>query len=97
MGAEPLRVTIAVAQVLRVLITDADKPFYGYALMTTTGFSSGKLYPILKRLFDAGWIEAVQNADGNRPGSPPRRSFALTPSGAVAARQALADIHQTLT
>ena len=45
-----VRVTVAVARVLREFVADASEPRYGYELMQLTGFPSGKLYPILARL-----------------------------------------------
>src|SRR5262249_52308029 len=53
-----VRVTVAVACVLRVFLDDVGAPRYGYELMRLTGYPSGKLYPILARLEAAGWLDA---------------------------------------
>ena len=73
--AEDFRITVAVARVLREFLVDVAKPRYGYDLMQSTGFPSGKLYPILARLQHAGgWSEA------------PRRSTHLRKDGRRARR-----------
>ncbi|TQS44321.1 PadR family transcriptional regulator [Cryptosporangium phraense] len=99
--AEPvvgeLRVTVAVATVLRVFTDDIAEPRYGYELMGLTSFASGKLYPILARLEAAGWIEgSFEDIDKAAEGRPPRKQYTLTPGGVRAARQALAELHQQL-
>ena len=53
---DDFRITVAVARVLREFLVDAARPRYGYDLMRSTGFPSGKLYPILARLQHAGWL-----------------------------------------
>jgi DNA-binding PadR family transcriptional regulator len=86
-----VRVTIAVARVLRAFLDDAAKPRYGYDLMRETGFPSGKLYPILARLQKAGWLdrerEVIDPAVERRPA---RTLYRLSSAGATAARQELA-------
>ena len=81
-----VRVTVAVARVLREFVADASEPRYGYELMQLTGFPSGKLYPILARLQQAGWVsrerEDIDPADMRRPA---RYLYRLTPGGAEAA------------
>jgi len=64
-----LRITIAVAVLLRIFLDDAAKPWYGYELMRRTGFASGKLYPIRARLEAHGWLDA-QFEDGDPVGRP---------------------------
>jgi PadR family transcriptional regulator, regulatory protein PadR len=67
-----VRMTIAVATVLRIFLNDVSEPRYGYELMRLTGFPSGKLYPILARLQRAGWlIREQEQIDPGAPGRPP--------------------------
>jgi PadR family transcriptional regulator PadR len=81
-----VRVTVAVARVLREFVTDASEPRYGYELMQLTGFPSGKLYPILARLQQAGWVSRErEHIDTARVGRPARYLYRLTPRGAEAA------------
>jgi len=92
MGAE-VRVTTNVGKVLRALLAKVDGDHYGYALMRATGLPSGNLYPILARLEKAGWIVGHQeDIDPEAAGRRPRRYYRLTPDGAVAARNALAQL-----
>ena len=81
-----VQVTVAVARVLREFIADASTPRYGYELMGSTGFPSGKLYPILMRLQRAGWIgREREDVDPAKAGRPARYLYRLTPRGAEAA------------
>jgi PadR family transcriptional regulator PadR len=73
-----VRMTLAVATVLRVFIDDVATPRYGYELMRLTGFPSGKLYPILARLEAAGWlVKETEEIDPAEAGRPARRLYRL--------------------
>jgi PadR family transcriptional regulator, regulatory protein PadR len=67
--------------VLRVL---ADGPTYGYAIASALAHSGlgplkgGTLYPLLKRLEDAGWVVTEWRAGEGGPG---RKYYALTDAG----------------
>jgi PadR family transcriptional regulator PadR len=94
---EEVRVTIAVAKVLRTSLDDIARPRYGYELMRLTGFPSGKLYPILARLQRAGWLVREQEEiDPAAAGRPARRLYRLSPDGVQAARRELAALAQQL-
>src|SRR5690348_16117310 len=81
-----VRITVAVARVLREFVADASEPRYGYELMQLTGFPSGKLYPILTRLQQAGWVNREREPiDTAKAGRPARYLYRLTPRGAEAA------------
>jgi PadR family transcriptional regulator PadR len=98
MGAEKVRVTVAVATVLRVFLDGVHQPRYGYELMRLTGFPSGKLYPILARLEAAGWlVKQRENVDPAVAGRPVRWWYRLSEKGMAAARQELALLHQQLS
>jgi DNA-binding PadR family transcriptional regulator len=65
---------------------------HGFDILDATGLESGTVYPILRRLEDAGclrsrWEDAERAHDEGRP---PRRYYELTGSGADALRDALA-------
>jgi DNA-binding PadR family transcriptional regulator len=93
----PVRLTVAVATVLRVFLEDTSQPRYGYELMQITGFPSGKLYPILARLQAAGWlIKEKEDIDPSTAGRPPRRMYRLSPDGIQAARLELAILSEQL-
>lgn len=92
-----LRVTLAVATLLRVFLEDPGEPRYGYDLMRQTGFPSGKLYPILARLEAAGWlIKELEQVSPAAVGRPARRNYRLSGEGAAAARRELAVVNAQL-
>jgi PadR family transcriptional regulator PadR len=92
-----VRMTIAVATVLRIFLNDVSEPRYGYELMRLTGFPSGKLYPILARLQRAGWlIREQEQIDPGAAGRPARRLYRLSSAGIQAARQELAALNEKL-
>jgi PadR family transcriptional regulator PadR len=94
---DEVRITIAVATVLRTFLDDTTRPRYGYELMRLTGYPSGKLYPILARLQRAGWLSRDQEPiDPAVAGRPARRWYRLTPQGVHAARHELAALSQQL-
>jgi PadR family transcriptional regulator, regulatory protein PadR len=94
---DDLRMTVAVATVLRIFLDEVSQPRYGYELMRLTGFASGKLYPLLARLQAAGWVvKEREEIDPAEAGRPVRRLYRLTPDGARAARIELAALNEQL-
>ncbi len=71
--------------VLLILLSLADQPRHGYAILKDVEemsggrvlLSTGTLYGALHRLLDEGWIEVVEQDDAPRG----RRAYRLTPSG----------------
>jgi PadR family transcriptional regulator PadR len=93
----PVRVTMAVSKVLAAFLEDPAADRYGLDLMRASGHPSGTLYPILLRLQQAGWVEAVwEEVDPATAGRPARRYYRLTPDGLVAARTEIAALRQQL-
>jgi DNA-binding PadR family transcriptional regulator len=91
-------VTIAVAKVLSALMDDPDELRYGLDLMTATGLPSGTLYPLLRRLQDAGWVVAKwEQVDPVAVGRPARRYYHLTAEGIERAETALAELRRATT
>jgi PadR family transcriptional regulator len=92
-----VRLTLAVAQLLKVFLEDVAAPRYGYELMRLTGFASGKLYPILARMTRAGWLtrerEDVVPAEEGRPA---RYIYRLTDRGTRAGRHELAALNEKI-
>lgn len=92
-----VRVTVAVATVLRVFLEDPGRPRYGYELMQVTGFPSGKLYPVLARLERAGWlIREREQVDPVMVGRPARQMYRVSKEGVRAARRELALLSEQL-
>jgi len=90
--------TVATARLLRAFLADVSLPRYGYDLMQETGFASGKLYPILARLRNAGWLEReLEDIDPAVAGRPARWMYHLTARGAEEGRYELAVLSEQLS
>jgi DNA-binding PadR family transcriptional regulator len=65
---------------------------YGFDIMDASGLPSGTVYPILRRLEDAGLLrsrwERVETARDEQ--RPPRRYYQISGAGAKAEREAVA-------
>jgi PadR family transcriptional regulator PadR len=93
-----VRITVAVARVLREFLADPSLPRHGYDLMQATGYPSGKLYPILARLQHAGMLTRTpEEIDPSEAGRPARYLYRLSDEGAVLARQELAAVSAQLS
>jgi PadR family transcriptional regulator PadR len=83
----PVRITRPTALVLLALARGFR---HGFDVLDATGLESGTVYPILRRLEDAGCVrsywEPVQRARDE--GRPPRRYYELTGAGAEAVNEA---------
>jgi PadR family transcriptional regulator len=91
-----VRLTIPVAKVLAVFLSDVDTARYGVDLMEQSGLGSGTVYPILQKLQATGWVSSEwEQEDPTELGRPVRRYYLLTPNGAEQARQRLAELHQS--
>lgn len=89
-----VRITLAVAVVLRVFSDAPTEAQYGYDLMRRMGFPSGKLYPILARLESAGWLtKERESIDPAEAGRPARSMYRITGVGLRQARLELAALH----
>jgi DNA-binding PadR family transcriptional regulator len=74
-------------RVLNALARDPESWQHGYDLLRLTGLKSGSLYPILMRLTERGWLEAIWEPDPPF-GRPRRHLYRLTAEGVRAARDA---------
>jgi PadR family transcriptional regulator len=92
-----VRITIAVARVLREFLSEPSADRYGYDLMRATSFPSGKLYPILAKLVRIGWlIREREETDPGDAGRPSRFYYRLSADGVEAARYELALLSEQL-
>lgn len=100
-NVQRIRITAPVIVLLRDLI-DHDQPqTYGLEIHTRTGIDPGTLYPLLKRMAQAGWLTSWPEDEqawlaGAPPGRGPGRRrtyYALTTHGRRAALHELA--HRT--
>lgn len=93
--ANEVRVTVPTARVLRALLDDPSEAHYGLDVMHRAGLASGSLYPILRRLEAAGWLESSwEQVDAAEAGRPRRRYYRLTGTGVERSRYALAELSQ---
>ena len=82
------RLTLSTAVVLHAVSHGLR---HGFDIIDATGYPSGTVYPILRRLEDAGMLrsswEPVSEARAEQ--RPPRRYYQVTAAGAVVLREAL--------
>lgn len=82
------RLTLPTAMVLMAV---SRQYRYGFDISDATGLPSGTVYPVLRRLEEAGLLrsrwEAEQHARAEQ--RPPRRYYAITGAGAAVVREAL--------
>jgi DNA-binding PadR family transcriptional regulator len=91
-----MRLTIPMAKVLSVFLSEVESPRYGVDVMEHSGLGSGTIYPILQKLEAAGWVSSQWEAgDPAVLGRPVRRYYLLTPDGIELARQKLAELHKS--
>jgi PadR family transcriptional regulator, regulatory protein PadR len=94
----PLRLTMNLAKVLRVLLEDPTAKFYGLEIGKAAGLSGGSLYPVLLRLEQAGVLASDwEDADPSEAGRPRRRLYWFTSQGAEYARRTLQEAQRSLT
>jgi PadR family transcriptional regulator, regulatory protein PadR len=84
-----LRMTSSTLAVLRVLHSAAGDPVWGFRIIERTGQPPGTVYPVLKRLQEAGWVAAEWEAE-QPEGRPRRRLYELTEHGRSALEAAVA-------
>ena len=82
------RITFPTAVVLAALSSGCR---YGFEIMDTTGLASGTVYPILRRLEEAGLLTArwEGTAAAHDEQRPPRRYYQITGAGKQAVRDAM--------
>ncbi len=89
----PFRMTLATQEVLRALVAEPSREFYGLEIGQQAGLPSGTIHPILARLEAAEWVVSRwEDIDAQAEGRPRRRYYSLTPDGLELARDALARI-----
>lgn len=84
--------------VLLILLSLADHPRHGYAILRDTEtmsdgrvrLSTGTLYGALHRLLEDGWIERFHSADGSRG----KQAYRLTSLGRGNLQQEIARLQQ---
>lgn len=92
-----IRITTTVAKTLAAFLTDPDVPRYGMSLMEQTGLASGTLYPVLRRLQRAGWLDVSnEDIDPKVEGRPARKNYLLSETGRRESREALTELREAV-
>jgi len=87
------RMTIPTQLVLRALLSEPGREFYGAEIGEAAGLPSGTVHPMLARLEGVDWVSSRwEDIDPSDAGRPARRYYRLTASGAEQARAALARV-----
>jgi PadR family transcriptional regulator PadR len=75
-----------------VLQAVANGHQHGFDVIAVTGLASGTVYPALRRLEEAGWLESrwEKHLVAQRELRPPRKYYEMTTPGGVALATALA-------
>ena len=83
------RMTIPTQLVLRALLSEPGREFYGAEIGDAAGLPSGTVHPMLARLERLDWVGSRwEDVDPSEAGRPARRYYRLTPTGAEQARAA---------
>lgn len=77
-----MRRTKALVKVGTVFLESPDARHYGYELRRAARVRSGVLYPLLRRLLEAGWLsDDWEDPKAIVENRPPRRFYVLTSEG----------------
>ncbi|GLW94082.1 PadR family transcriptional regulator [Actinokineospora globicatena] len=84
------RMTLPTQLVLRTLMTDPTREYYGLEICAEAGLPSGTIHPILARLERVGWLRSRwEEVDPVREGRPRRRYYSIDPASVAPVRAAL--------
>ena len=88
------RITYSAACVLHAL---SKGEAYGFDIMDATGLSSGTVYPILRRLDEAGFLRGrwERVAEAHQDSRPQRRFYEITAAGLEFLEEAVERLAQT--
>ncbi|WP_196809634.1 helix-turn-helix transcriptional regulator [Nocardia sp. 348MFTsu5.1] len=92
--AGEVRITPAVKRVLELFLDDLSQPQWGYNIMATTGYPSGKVYQILERLEEAGWLTRHDAGHKARETGQRRTTYTMTAEAVPMIRRALTEADQ---
>lgn len=86
--------TLALQLLLRHILTEPGREWYGREVVGATGLPEGTVYPMLARLERAGWLAVRHESRAERAAQqrPARRYLTLTEFGVARARAALASL-----
>ena len=88
-----VRLSAPTLKVLKMMLIDPRKGLSGAELSLGAKVGSGTLYPLLRRLEDAGWLRAEwEGIEPVEAGRPRRRYYWLTAKGQQSASAAFRDL-----
>lgn len=88
-----VRVSRPMLKVLKMMIERPLIPLSGAEIGRQVDLGSGTLYPLLRRLENAGWLKSEwEEVDPSEVGRPRRRLYKLTGHGQTLAGRALAEV-----
>jgi PadR family transcriptional regulator, regulatory protein PadR len=91
------RPSIETRRVLTIFLDAPREEIYGFELTRAAGLPSGTVYPILRRLEDAGWVSSRwETIDQSQEGRRRRRYYRLSEDGVREGRKAVAEQAQAL-
>jgi len=91
-----MRKTHSLIKVMDALLQEPTAEHWGYELSRRTGVRSGVLYPILRRLLEAGWLKDGWEKQSEASKRPPRRYYKVTGEGETRMRAILAEAEADL-
>ncbi|GAA3048576.1 PadR family transcriptional regulator [Actinokineospora globicatena] len=92
------RMTLPTQLVLRTLMTDPTREYYGLEICAEAGLPSGTIHPILARLERVGWLRSRwEEVDPAREGRPRRRYYSIDPASVALVRAALHRANSSVT
>jgi DNA-binding PadR family transcriptional regulator len=94
MASSEIRITPAVKTVLQLFLDDLTAPQWGYSIMAATNYPSGKVYQILERLDDAGWLTRHDAGPKARDTGQKRITYTMTAEAVPMIRRALTESDQ---
>lgn len=90
---QDVELTLKSARIVRIFLEDPAHPRYQLELSRYAGMGAGTLYPILIRLFNAGWLARIrEDIDPVAAGRPRRTLYSLTEEAVPVARAKLSAI-----
>jgi len=82
MGSEDIRITGPLLRVLQEFLSKPTQELSGADIAQATKLASGTLYPLLKRLEDAGWLTSEwEDVQPHAVGRPRKRLYTVTGLG----------------
>ena len=92
------KLSVKALLLLKVVLNDSAREFYGLEIANRIKVSSGTLYPLLRRFEkEYGWLESrLEDVNPKEEWRPKRRIYRLTALGKRQGRKALNDFKKSI-